>query len=301
MDKEEKVLSKVLRRLRPYWALLVGTILLAGVNVAIGLYIPILVGRAIDHIVGPGAVDMGAVADELVAVLICVGISGVAQWIMTELSQRVTYRVTRDIRDEAFAHIQRLPLSYLDRHPHGDLVSRVVADVDTFGDGLLMGFAQLFTGVMTILGTLILMLVIRWQIALVVVVLTPLSLVVAKFISGKTFCYDLKTVSCRSPDLHIPNHNSTVFSNDIDAVSAFFDNERRGADRRLFLYIFIEEQHCYKTTGQQLLCTVAELCPKRNRICSSMNLVVDPINRDTFRGDGFICKLNFNKGIFPDS
>lgn len=187
MDKEEKVLSKVLRRLRPYWALLVGTILLAGVNVAIGLYIPILVGRAIDHIVGPGAVDMGAVADELVAVLICVGISGVAQWIMTELSQRVTYRVTRDIRDEAFTHIQRLPLSYLDRHPHGDLVSRVVADVDTFGDGLLMGFAQLFTGVMTILGTLILMLVIRWQIALVVVVLTPLSLVVARFISGRTY------------------------------------------------------------------------------------------------------------------
>jgi ATP-binding cassette subfamily B protein len=187
MDKEEKVLSKVLRRLRPYWALLVGTILLAGVNVAIGLYIPILVGRAIDHIVGPGAVDMGAVADELVAVLICVGISGVAQWLMTELSQRVTYRVTRDIRDEAFAHIQRLPLSYLDRHPHGDLVSRVVADVDTFGDGLLMGFAQLFTGVMTILGTLILMLVIRWQIALVVVVLTPLSLVVARFISGRTY------------------------------------------------------------------------------------------------------------------
>ena len=187
MDKEEKVLSKVLRRLRPYWALLVGTILLAGVNVAIGLYIPILVGRAIDHIVGPGAVDMGAVADELVAVLICVGISGVAQWIMTELSQRVTYRVTRDIRDEAFAHIQRLPLSYLDRHPHGDLVSRVVADVDTFGDGLLMGFAQLFTGVMTILGTLILMLVIRWQIALVVVVLTPLSLVVARSISGRTY------------------------------------------------------------------------------------------------------------------
>lgn len=187
MDKEEKVLSKVLRRLRPYWALLVGTILLAGVNVAIGLYIPILVGRAIDHIVGPGAVDMGAVADELVAVLICVGISGVAQWIMTELSQRVTYRVTRDIRDEAFTHIQRLPLSYLDRHPHGDLVSRVVADVDTFGDGLLMGFAQLFTGVMTILGTLILMLVIRWQIALVVVVLTPLSLVVARSISGRTY------------------------------------------------------------------------------------------------------------------
>ena len=187
MDKEEKVLSKVLRRLRPYWALLVGTILLAGVNVAIGLYIPILVGRAIDHIVGPGAVDMGAVANELVAVLICVGISGVAQWLMTELSQRVTYRVTRDIRDEAFAHIQRLPLSYLDRHPHGDLVSRVVADVDTFGDGLLMGFAQLFTGVMTILGTLILMLVIRWQIALVVVVLTPLSLVVARSISGRTY------------------------------------------------------------------------------------------------------------------
>ena len=176
MGKEDKTLSKVLARLRPYWTWSCGIVLLAAVNVAIGLYIPILVGQAIDHMVGPGAVDMAAVAQKLVGVLVCVGISGLAQWIMTELSQRVTYRVTRDIRDEAFEHIQRLPLSYLDRHPHGDLVSRVVADVDTFGDGLLMGFAQLFTGVMTILGTLILMLVISWRIALVVVVLTPLSL-----------------------------------------------------------------------------------------------------------------------------
>lgn len=187
MDKEEKVLSKVLLRLRRYWPMLIGSVLLAAVNVVIALYIPILVGQAIDFIVGPGNVDMAAVGRKLVAVLILVGISALAQWLMTELCHRVTYRVTKDIRDEAFRHIQELPLRYLDKHPHGDLVSRVVADVDTFADGLLMGFTQLFTGVMTIAGTLILMLAIRWQIALVVVVLTPLSLLVAKFISDRTY------------------------------------------------------------------------------------------------------------------
>jgi ATP-binding cassette subfamily B protein len=123
----------------------------------------------------------------LLLVTICAGISALAQWLMSVMHNRVTYRVTRDIRNEAFRHIQTLPLRYLDRHPHGDLVSRVVADVDTFADGLLMGFTQLFSGLMTIVGTLILMLSISWQIALVVICITPVSLLVANFIAKSTY------------------------------------------------------------------------------------------------------------------
>lgn len=186
-QNKDRILRKVLLRLRPHWPALVAILLLAFVNVAIGLYIPILIGQAIDHIVGPGNVDMKAVVDRVILVLVCTGISAFAQWLMSILNNRVIYRVTKQIRDEAFQHIQSLPLRYLDGHPHGDLVSRVVSDVDTFADGLLMGANQLFTGIMTILGTLIIMLSIRWQIALVVVVLTPLSLVVASFIAKKTY------------------------------------------------------------------------------------------------------------------
>ena len=182
-----QALRKVLRRLRPYWPMLIGSLVLATVNVLLSLYIPILVGQAIDCMIGKGNVDLAAVGEKLMGVAICALGGGCAQWIMSLLNNRVTYRVTRDIRIEAFRHIQSLPLSYLDRHPHGDLVSRVVSDVDTFADGLLMGFTQLFTGIMTILGTLILMLSIRWQIALVVICVTPLSLVVANFIARKTY------------------------------------------------------------------------------------------------------------------
>ena len=182
-----QALRKVLRRLRPYWPMLIGSLVLATVNVLLSLYIPILVGQAIDCMVSKGNVDFTAVWEKLLGVAICALGGGCAQWIMSLLNNRVTYRVTRDIRNEAFRHIQSLPLSYLDRHPHGDLVSRVVSDVDTFADGLLMGFTQLFTGIMTILGTLILMLAIRWQIALVVICVTPLSLVVANFIARKTY------------------------------------------------------------------------------------------------------------------
>ena len=160
---------------------------LATVSVLVSLYIPILVGRAIDHIISEGNVNFAAVGQNLLGVAICAGVSALAQWLMSVMHNRVTFRVTRDIRNEAFRHIQRLPLSYLDRHPHGDLVSRVVADVDTFADGLLMGFTQLFSGIMTIVGTLVLMLTISWQIALVVVVITPVSLLVANFIARSTY------------------------------------------------------------------------------------------------------------------
>ena len=184
---QSHILRKILLRLRRYWASMILSLLMATVSVVMSLYIPILVGEAIDHIIGAGQVDFGAVAAKLMGVAVCAGISAAAQWLMSVMNNRVTYRVTRDIRDEAFLHIQSLPLKYLDGHPHGDLVSRVVSDVDTFADGLLMGFTQLFTGVMTILGTLILMLSISWQIALVVICITPLSLVVANFIAKKTY------------------------------------------------------------------------------------------------------------------
>lgn len=181
------ILKKVLLRLRPYWAALIASIVLATVSVAMSLYIPILVGEAIDHIIGIGNVDFKAMGNKLLGVAICAGVSALAQWLMSVMNNRVTYRVTRDIRNEAFRHIQSLPLRYLDRHPHGDVVSRVVSDVDTFADGLLMGFTQLFTGVMTIVGTLVLMLSISWQIALVVICITPVSLLVANFIAKSTY------------------------------------------------------------------------------------------------------------------
>ena len=180
------VLKKVLLRVRPYWPGLIASLLLALIHVAMTLYIPILVGNAIDCIVDAGKVDFAAMAGYLRGVLVCVAAASAAQWIMNEINNRITFRVTRDIREEAFSHIQVLPLSYLDRQSHGDLVSRVIADVDTFADGLLMGFTQLFTGIMTILGTLFFMLRISIPVALVVVVITPLSLVVANFIAKST-------------------------------------------------------------------------------------------------------------------
>ena len=188
-DKLNKasVLKKVLLRVRRYWAGLVVSVLLAGVYVAMSLYIPILVGNAIDCIIEAGKVDFAAMGGYLNRVLICAIAAGLAQWIMNEINNRVTFHVTRDIRLEAFRHIQKLPLSYLDQHPQGEIVSRVIADVDTFADGLLMGFTQLFTGVMTIAGTLLIMLKIHWGIALVVILITPLSLVVANFIAKSTY------------------------------------------------------------------------------------------------------------------
>ncbi len=180
-------LKKVLTRIRKYWPALLLSLVLATVNVTVSLYIPILVGEAIDQILGAGQVAFTAVWDRLKMIVICALVGAAAQWIMTEMNNRVTYQVTRDIRREAFRHIQILPLKYLDAHPHGDLVSRVVSDVDTFADGLLLGFTQLFTGVMTIGGTLIFMLRISIPIALVVVVITPVSLLVANFIAKKTY------------------------------------------------------------------------------------------------------------------
>lgn len=181
------VLKKVLSRIRRYWVGLILSLLLATLYVFMSLYSPILVGNAIDCIVEMGSVDFNRMDFYLRNVVLCALAAALAQWVMSQINNRMTYNVTRDIREEAFRHIQELPLSYLDKHPQGDVVSRVISDVDTFADGLLMGFTQLFTGVMTILGTLVFMFRIHWGIALVVVCITPLSLVVANFIATRTY------------------------------------------------------------------------------------------------------------------
>lgn len=186
-SNQTAVLKKVLLRIRKYLPALAGSLLLSLVYVAMTLYIPILVGRAIDNMIEAGQVDFEAIGAYLVQIALCAAVAGISQWVMNTLNNFVTYHVTQDIRDEAFAHIQVLPLSYLDRHPLGDVVSRMISDVDTFADGLLLGFTQLFTGVMAILGTLIFMLRIRWQIALVVILITPVSLLVANFIAKRTY------------------------------------------------------------------------------------------------------------------
>ena len=188
--------KKVMLRIRSYWPGLIATLLLAALYVAMSLYIPILFGSAIDCIVTAGAVDYSAMAVYLKRAALCAVAAALAQWLMSQLNNHITYRVSRDIRDEAFRHIQTLPLRYLDQQSQGDTVSRVVADIDAFADGLLMGFTQLFTGLTTILGTLAIMLRIHWGIALVVVCITPLSLVVANFIARRTHAmFQLQTAT----------------------------------------------------------------------------------------------------------
>ena len=186
-EKQMTTLKKVLHRIKPYTPGIVLSLCSAAVSVVMTLYIPVLIGRAIDCIVEAGRVDFARMGSLLTRVVLCALAAGLVQWGMREINNRITFQVTRDIRNEAFRHIQVLPLSYLDSHPQGELVSRVITDVDTFADGLLMGFTQFFTGIMTILGTLIIMLTIHPAIALVVILVTPLSLVVAGFIAKRTY------------------------------------------------------------------------------------------------------------------
>ena len=180
-------LRRVLRYLRHYLPLLILSLLLAAVTVALTLYVPILTGEAVDRIVGPGEVDFAGVARIALTIGICVGVTSLAQWIMSVCNNRVTFCVVRDIRRDAFRRLNELPLSYIDSHAHGELVSRIIADVEQFADGLLMGFTQLFTGVLTIVGTLGFMVAIRPSIALVVVLITPVSLFVAAFVAKRTY------------------------------------------------------------------------------------------------------------------
>ncbi|MBO5779100.1 MAG: ABC transporter ATP-binding protein [Clostridia bacterium] len=191
MAKQKKkldvaTLKKVLHYIKRHLPLLFVSILLATVTVGLTLYLPILFGTAIDSIVAPGKVDFDTIASLLLQAAVVIALTAAAQWLMNVCNNRITYHVVRDIRADAFRKIQKLPLSYLDGKSTGDLLSRVTADADQFSDGLLMGFTQLFTGVLTILGTLLFMLTLSWQIALVVVLVTPLSLVVAAFIASRT-------------------------------------------------------------------------------------------------------------------
>ena len=180
-------LRKVLRHIGRYRWLVLASLALAAATVLLTLYVPILVGRAIDGIVAAGQVRFDIIAPNLSRIALCIGIAALGQWVMNALNNRVTFDVVRDIREEALRHIEVLPLAYIDSHPHGEIVSRVIADADQFADGLLMGFTQLFTGVLTILFTLAFMFSRSWHIALVVVCVTPLSLFVARFIATRTY------------------------------------------------------------------------------------------------------------------
>ncbi|MBR6790759.1 MAG: ABC transporter ATP-binding protein [Oscillospiraceae bacterium] len=181
------ILRKVLVRIRRYWPLLILSLLSAAVSVALTLYAPLLIGDAIDYIIGPGDVDFRGVFGVLAVLCVVIGLTAVFQWLMNICNNRIAYRTTRDIRDEAFRKISALPLKYIDGRSTGEVVSRVIADVDQFSDGLLMGFTQLFTGVITIVGTLVLIFMNSVTIALVVLLVTPLSFFVASFIARRTF------------------------------------------------------------------------------------------------------------------
>ena len=184
---QKGTLKKVLKYVQRHGFFMVLSILFAAITVALTLYTPILIGDAIDLIVGKGQVDFAGIAAILIKTGIIIGITALIQWLMNTINNRITYHVVRDIRNEAFRKIEILPLSYIDAHPYGDIVNRVIADADQFADGLLMGFTQLFTGIVTILGTLFFLFSISWKIAIVVVIVTPLSLFIARFIANRTY------------------------------------------------------------------------------------------------------------------
>ena len=185
--KQTQTIIKILKYIRRYWAFLGISILLSAVTVLCSLYLPLLTGDALDLIIEKGLVDFNGILAILQKMGIMVALTALAQWIMNVCNNKITYNVIRDVRKEAFAKLEKLPLKYLDAHAHGEVVSRLITDVDQFADGLLMGFTQFFSGVLTIVGTLLIMFTISGRITVAVVILTPISLVVASFIAKKTF------------------------------------------------------------------------------------------------------------------
>lgn len=186
--KENKeVLKRILLCIHPYTPLVVLSLGLAVITVGLTLYVPILTGNAVDHIVGKGNVDFGTLGKLIGWIIAAITVTAAAQWLMNHVNNMITYRIVQDLRVQAFHHLHRVPVSYVDGHPSGDLISRIITDVEQFSDGLLMGFTQLFTGVLTIVGTIVFMLTIHPLITLVVVVLSPLSFAIAGFISKNTF------------------------------------------------------------------------------------------------------------------
>lgn len=186
LKENNSTLKKVLGRIARYRLNAVLSILLSAVYVGLSLYVPILAGRAIDNIIAPGSVDYAQIMLELTKIAVVAAIAALAQWLMNIINNSMTYNVVKDMRTEAFDRLMKLPLSYIDAHPYGETVSRIIADVDQFADGLLLGFSQLFTGILTIIGTLVFMLSVNAPITLAVVILTPLSLFVARFIARRT-------------------------------------------------------------------------------------------------------------------
>mgnify|MGYP004668382761 FL=1 len=186
-SRQRSTLRKVMNYIRRYWGYLGMSVILAGITVALTLYLPILTGRAVDLIIEKDLVDFAGIFAILKRMAVVIIVTAAAQWIMNACNNKITYNIIRDIRKEAFEKIEKLPLKYIDSHSYGEIVSRVIADVDQFADGLLMGFTQFFTGIVTILGTLVFMLTISVKITAAVVVITPVSLLVASFIAKKTF------------------------------------------------------------------------------------------------------------------
>ena len=182
----KEIIKRIFAYVGRYKILLALSMLLAVVSVAGSLYIPVLIGNVIDFIIDKGLVQFDRIIPVLIRICIIIAVVAVSQWVMNVLNNKITFGVVRDMRDRAFSKIERLPVSYIDSHPSGEIVSRVIADVDQFADGLLMGFAQFFTGVITILGTLVFMLKINWWITIVVVIVTPLSFVIASFVAKNT-------------------------------------------------------------------------------------------------------------------
>lgn len=198
MHKQKGTMKKVMRLIRPYLHYVVLSFVFALISALLTLYAPILIGQGVDLVVGKKQVDFSGVFQILKYLAVIIGITSAAQWLMNLCNNTITYRVVKDVRKKAFTQLQRLPLKYIDSHQYGDTISRVITDVDQFSDGLLMGFSQLFTGVVTILGTLIFMLSINVKIALVVILITPISLFVASFIAKKTYTMFRKQSEARA-------------------------------------------------------------------------------------------------------
>lgn len=187
MHKKDSTLKKVLQLIQPYKHYLILSLIFAVITVSFTLYAPILIGDAVDYVLGKGNVNFANIFKILRELAIVIVITSAAQWLMNLCNNEITYRVVKDVRERAFAHLQKLPLKYVDSHPYGETISRIITDVEQFSDGLLMGFSQLFTGVVTIVGTLVFMLLINVKISLIVIFITPLSLFVASFIAKKTY------------------------------------------------------------------------------------------------------------------
>ena len=226
-EQRKATLTRVLHKIRPYSLFVVCSLIVAAVSVAAQLYIPILCGDAIDLMLGKGNVDFAGVGRIIVEVLVVAVVAAFAQWLLSVCNNRITFSVSRDLRNEALRKIQTLPLSYLDSHPSGDIVSRMVADVDTFADGLLMGFTQLFSGVLTILGTLLFMLSENVAITLVVVCITPLSLLVASFLAKRSYKYFQGQSSVRGEQTALVNEMIEgqkvvqAFGHEAESLTAF--------------------------------------------------------------------------------